>query len=89
ARVADADHAFRELRDEYKKAELLVGYLELKYRELFALHYDFRDRTRRLSGLSSAANAGSGTERHEDFGTELPFGETEADKIKKKQEETF
>src|SRR5262245_10844989 len=60
SRVAESNTDFRKLRDEYKKAELLVGYLQLKYKELFALHYDFRDRTRRLSGLSTASNSGSG-----------------------------
>jgi hypothetical protein len=83
-RVALCDVTFRGMRDEYKKAELLVTHLEIKYRELLAHHYDFRDAARRLSGLTLAGGGGSDSERREDFVAQIPLGEE-----KKKEEEPF
>lgn len=66
-RVALCDSKFRELRDEYKKAELLVTHLEIKYRQLVSYHYSFKDTARRLSNLKFATSSGSDTGRHESF----------------------
>ena len=68
-RVALCDTAFRELRDEYKKAELLMSHLEIKYRELLSYHYSFKDTARRLSGLYQAGSSVSDSEKKEDFAT--------------------
>lgn len=61
-RVALCDPEFRKMRDEYKKAELLVTHLEIKYRELMSYHYSFKDTARRLAGLKFATASGSDSE---------------------------
>jgi hypothetical protein len=88
-RIALCDEKFRELRDEYKKAELLVGHLEIKYRELISYHYSFKDTARRLSGIRSATNGGSDTDRNDPFEIgNLPLNTDPATEAKK-DEETF
>lgn len=66
-RVALCDVKFRELRDEYKKAELLYTHLEIKYKELISHHYSFKDTARRLANLKFSNTSGSDSERREDF----------------------
>lgn len=72
-RVALCDPTFRELRDEYKKAELLMTHLEIKYKELISFHYVFKDTAKRLAGLSYAGSQSSDTEKREDFTPQLPI----------------
>ena len=66
-RVALGDLKFRELRDEYKKAELLATHLEIKYKQLISHHYSFKDTARRLANLKFANTSGSDSEKGEDF----------------------
>lgn len=66
-RVALGDLKFRELRDEYKKAELLATHLEIKYKQLISHHYSFKDTARRLANLKFANTSGSDSEKSEDF----------------------
>lgn len=75
-RVGERNPEYRSLRDESSKASLLVGYLEAKYKELFALHYDFRNTAKRLAELSMGGRSGSDSDRTDpDFGTaQLPIG---------------
>lgn len=84
-RVALCDAKFRELRDEYKKADLLVTHLEIKYRQLVSYHYSFKDTARRLSNLKFATTSGSDTERHESF----EMGSTPGPEKKGDGEEAF
>lgn len=85
-RVALCDANFRELRDEYKKAELLVEHLTIKYRELVSYHYSFKDTARRLSGLWQAGSGSSDSEKKEDFATgDFPLTGT-ADQAKDEKE---
>lgn len=85
-RVALCDVEFRKMRDEYKKAELLVTHLEIKFRELMSYHYSFKDTARRLSGLKFATSGSSDSSLKEEFGlTQLPVAGDEA----KKDEDTF
>ena len=74
-RVALCDPKYRQLRDEYQKAEQIVKYLELKYNDLISYHYSFKDAARRLSGIKAATSNGSDSERRdESFGnTQEPF----------------
>lgn len=74
-RIALCDVAFRSLRDEYKKAELLVTHLQIKYRELLSYHYSFKDTSRRLSGLKFATASGSDSEAPNQFNIPLPGAE--------------
>ena len=64
-RVALCDAEFKRLRDEYKKAEQLMIYLEIKYKELISYHYSFKDTARRLSGQKMATSGGSDSERED------------------------
>lgn len=64
-RVALCDPEFRKLRDEYKKAEQLVEYLEIKYKELISYHYSFKDTARRLGGQLNATSGGSDSGRED------------------------
>jgi hypothetical protein len=65
--VASCDVKYRELRDEYKKAELLFTHLEVKYRELVSHHYSFKDTARRLANMRLPVAPDSDSERHEEF----------------------
>lgn len=86
-RVALCDLEFRKYRDEYKKAELLVDHLTIKYRELMGFHYSFKDTARRLAGMNMATSGGSDSDRHDNFDLkDIPFsGDAQA----KEDKETF
>lgn len=90
-RVALCDPDFRKLRDEYKKAELLVSHLEIKYKELISYHYSFKDTARRLSGLKSATTGGSDSAKEEgEFGaSSIPLNSTKPGSEAEKDEEKF
>lgn len=86
-RVALADPKFRELRDEYKKAELLMTHLEIKYKELISYHYSFKDTARRLSGLWQAGSSASDSEKKEEFATgDFPVTGTSSNQAKEEKE---
>jgi len=86
-RVALCDLEFRKQRDEYKKAELLMGHLEIKYRELMSFHYSFKDTARRLAGMNMATSGGSESDKHDIFNvSDIPLsGESQA----KEEKEPF
>jgi len=65
-RIGEADSKYREMRNEYRKAELLFTHLEGKHRELISFHYLFRDTARRLSGMAFTGNSGSDSDRRDD-----------------------
>ncbi|MGI0059774.1 MAG: hypothetical protein ACREBJ_08390 [Nitrosotalea sp.] len=90
-RVALCDTEFRRLRDEYKKAELLVSHLEIKYKELISYHYSFKETARRLSGLKSATGSGSDSIREDSgFGvSSIPLNMGEQGTEAKKDSEPF
>ena len=87
-RVALCDPEFRKLRDEYKKAEQLMIYLEIKYKELISYHYSFKDTARRLGGLRAATTGGSDSERDDpNFGVgQIPLDINKTSEAQKDQE---
>jgi hypothetical protein len=90
-RVALCDTEFKRLRDEYKKAEQLMIYLEIKYKELISYHYSFKDTARRLSGQRGATTGQSDSEREDPtFGVgQIPLDTTGKTSEAQKDQEPF
>lgn len=87
-RVGLCDAEFKRLRDEYKKAEQLMVYLEIKYKELISYHYSFKDTARRLSGQRGATTGQSDSEREDsNFGVgQIPLDTGKTSEAQKDQE---